>query len=353
MSIKHEVPEVTPTLAQEMIRELVEAGSMGVPLFLWGPPGVGKSSLVREVAREMNIGFIDLRLVQLDPVDVRGLPYVVDDPANPGHKMMGFAPPTTLPRSGRGILFLDELPQAQSLVQNAVSELVLDRRCGDYQLPEGWIIVAAGNRRQDRAATQEMPSHLKNRFSHISIDPRFSDWASWAKEINPNTGETNIEPRLLAFLTSQPNQLNQFNPDALASPTSRSWEFVSKLMRAIKGSRARNAAIQGAIGKHTAAALITFLNDSDDIPTIEQIVGDPMTAPIPESQSARSAVASNLADQCGPDQANAVATYLSRLAPEDQIVALVTVMSRKDYAAMLKADKMRELAISHELISAE
>ena len=327
-----EIPVVSPLIAMEMIRSMLIAADNGqktVPIFLWGAPGVGKSSLVHEVAEQLGVGFIDLRLVQLDAVDLRGLPYTVDDPDCPGKKKFSFAAPTHLPTSGRGIMFLDELPQAQPIVQNAASELVLDRRIGDYKFPDGWIIVAAGNRRTDRAATNEIPAHLKNRFSHVEIDPKFSDWAKWAA-MPKAQGGGEIEPRLLAFLTSNQGRLNQFQPDQVASATSRTWEFVSHILKTVQDKKARNALIGGCVGKGMSAELTAYLSDSDDIPTMEQIMADPDSAPMPDTPSGCAAVIDNLANTVNPEEIGQVTKYLRRHRPEDMMIGLVQILGKKD-----------------------
>jgi MoxR-like ATPase len=337
-----DIPVVSPMVAKQCVREMLNAGSAAVPPFLWGPPGVGKSAIVKGVAEEEGVGFIDLRLVQLDQVDLRGLPYLLDDKVNEGLREMHFAAPGGLPREGRGILFLDEFPQATSLVQNAASELVLDRRCGEYRLPDGWIVVAAGNRRQDRAATQELPSHLKNRFTHLEIDAKFADWEAWAQL--PNATKCGpIEPRLLAFLQSNQSRLNNFNPDTVASPTSRSWEFVSRILHTVKDKRARNALIGGAVGKGMQAEVMAFLSDSEDMPTMAQIIADPMTAPIPETLSGCNAALDNLALTGRPENAEPIAQYISRHVADSQMVALVQIMARKDITSWMSSPTLDKL----------
>src|SRR5205807_8790447 len=114
------------------------------PVYLWGRPGVGKSSLVRQAAAVLGLGLVDVRATLLDPVDLRGLPRLVGDAAV-------WCPPAFLPKTGEGVLFLDELAQAPPLVQAACLQLVLDRRVGEYELPSGWAVVAASNRAEARA----------------------------------------------------------------------------------------------------------------------------------------------------------------------------------------------------------
>ncbi len=145
------------------------------PAFIWGPPGVGKSSVVRQLARERGLELVDVRAPLLDPTDLRGIPAVVGDRAV-------WFPPSFLPRADAkpGVLFFDELNAATPLVQASLYQLVLDRRVGEYVLPDGWIIVAAGNREEDRSIAFRMPEALANRFVHLEFAASFDDWRLWA-----------------------------------------------------------------------------------------------------------------------------------------------------------------------------
>ena len=139
------------------------------PVFLWGPPGVGKSRLVADVARRQGRKLYDLRAVLLDPVDLRGLPRISDE------GITSWCVPEFLPHpqdTEEGILFLDELNAAPPLVQAACYQLILDRRVGQYRLPDGWAVVAAGNRESDRAVTYRMPSALA--AGHVGHQPAFA-----------------------------------------------------------------------------------------------------------------------------------------------------------------------------------
>ena len=148
------------------------------PVFLWGPPGVGKSRLVADVARRQGRKLYDLRAVLLDPVDLRGLPRISDE------GITSWCVTEFLPHpqdTEKGILFLDELNAAPPLVQAACYQLILDRRVGQYRLPDGWAVVAAGNRESDRAVTYRMPSALANRMVHLDVECHIDDWLDWAR----------------------------------------------------------------------------------------------------------------------------------------------------------------------------
>jgi MoxR-like ATPase len=190
------------------------------PTFIWGQPGIGKSDLMAQVAEARKIPLQDVRALLLDPVDLRGLPYLQatdQDPApvnGHGYKQAKWASPDFLPRDGEGILFLDELNAAAPMVQASCYQLVLDRRLGDYRLPDGWSIVAAGNRQTDRAVTHQMPTPLKSRFTHLDFEVDLNDWCLWAVR-------NSIRPEVIAFLRFRPNLLSAFDRDKNAFPAPR------------------------------------------------------------------------------------------------------------------------------------
>ena len=157
------------------------------PVFIWGGPGIGKSAVVRQLARKLAIPLQDVRALLLDPVDLRGLPYLGADGRSK------WATPDFLPKDGCGILFLDELNAAPAMVQASCYQLVLDRKLGEYTLPKDWAIVAAGNRDSDRAVTTRMPTPLRNRFVHLEFEVDLQEWSMWAIE-------TGIRPEVIAFL---------------------------------------------------------------------------------------------------------------------------------------------------------
>ena len=125
-----------------------------LPVFIWGAPGIGKSSIVKQIAKQRELEFIDLRLSLLDPTDLKGIPFF-----NSETKEGIWAKPSFLPskQDSKGILFLDEINTAPPAVQASAYQLILDRKVGEYELPEGWSIVAAGNRENDRGVVYKMP----------------------------------------------------------------------------------------------------------------------------------------------------------------------------------------------------
>ena len=184
------------------VRALIASGQ---PVFIWGGPGIGKSAVVAQVASAMGVDLQDIRALLLDPVDLRGLPFVASDGRS------RWATPGFLPQDGTGILFFDELNAAPAMVQASLYQLVLDRKLGEYRLPDGWAIVAAGNREGDRAVTTRMPTPLRNRSVHIDFEVDAQEWSSWAIQ---NT----IRPEVVAFIRFRPEVLSAFDRDATAFP---------------------------------------------------------------------------------------------------------------------------------------
>ena len=158
------------------------------PYLCGAPPGIGKSQVIAQAARDLGIDLIDVRAVLLDPVDLRGLPHIDEN------RRACWCPPDFLPREGCGVMLLDELNAAPPLVQAACYQLVLDRCLGEYRLPEGWSMVAAGNRETDRAVTHRMPSALANRFAHLNFDVDAEEWIQWAQDNGFCAGSGRVHP---------------------------------------------------------------------------------------------------------------------------------------------------------------
>jgi len=281
------------------------------PLFLWGPPGVGKSQVIHKATAQMNLEVVDIRAVLLDPVDLRGLPKINNDGVS------HWCAPSFLPRKGEGVLFLDELNAAPPLVQAACYQLVLDRRVGEYVLPDGWAVVAAGNRESDRAVTHRMPSALANRFVHLEFTVDTDEWLAWAE----NAG---ISREIIEFIKFRPALLHDFDPeqDTRAFPTPRSWEFASKLLVSMENSLPDAELLEGTVGKGAATELLGFLNIKKSLPKIEHILKDPKGVVIPEDPSVLSATCELVGQTVSVEDAEDLVIFADRL-PDEFGVLLV------------------------------
>ncbi|OHE09666.1 MAG: ATPase [Sulfurimonas sp. RIFOXYD12_FULL_33_39] len=242
-----------------VINSLIE---QRVPTFLWGAPGIGKSSIVKQIADERNIGFIDLRLALMDPTDLKGIPFYDKD----SHTAL-WAPPAFLPRTGEGILFLDELNSAAPSVQASAYQLILDRKVGEYELPDGWAIVAAGNREGDRGVTYRMPSPLANRFVHFEMDVHVEDWRLWAYK-------KEIDEKVISYISYRSEHLFTFDAksDVKSFATPRSWEYVNKILKSRVSNELLLDTISGAVGREVAVSFLAFAKVMHKLPDINTIL---------------------------------------------------------------------------------
>jgi ATPase family associated with various cellular activities (AAA) len=295
----------------DLVRALTALVPTRRPAYLWGPPGCGKSSLVRLVANELKLDLLDVRATLLDPVDLRGLPTVADGRAE-------WCPPAFLPRDGAGLLLLDELAQAMPAVQAACLQLVLDRQLGEYTLPDGWSVVAASNRAEDRAGTHRLISPLLNRFVHLDLDVSAEDWQQWAVTAN-------VAPEVRAFLRFRPGLLFQFEPAAnpRAFPTPRSWQFVSDVLAATPEALLHRVAA-GCVGDGPAAEFAGFLRLYRELPDVGQALSHPETTPVPKEPAVLYALVGALVETCRQDAAPLAnfVTYAIRMPDEFALLAL-------------------------------
>lgn len=301
------------------------------PGFLWGSPGVGKSEVVAQVARKLGLEVIDVRAVLLDPVDLRGLPHISETHGGgKGDKRAQWCPPGFLPRQGQGggILFLDELNVAPPLVQGACYQLILDRQLGEYRLPEGWTILAAGNRETDRAVTHRMPSALANRLVHLEFEVDLEDWICWAMN-------NDIQAGVIAFIRFRPNLLQAFDSQKgeKAFPSPRSWEFVSRILTAKPDPDVEYDLISGTVGEGAAAEFIGFMRIYRDLPDPDAVLMSPDTAEVPKAPATMYAVCEVLARKASQETMDPIVRYANRL-PAEFGVLLIRNSVKNDTAVV-------------------
>lgn len=202
------------TVDQAQLKEVLLNVGLVRPVFIWGAPGIGKSSIVEDFAAELGLSCVCLTGSQLAPEDLIGVPQIVDGTSV-------FCPPRSLVRKEPFCLFLDELNACSLEVQKAFYSLILERRIGEYHLPEGSIVLAAGNRMQDGAITHPLPSALLNRMFHVELQPSARIWLSWASAHG-------IHPDVYGYLCARPDHLWS-QPSKTEEPfsTPRSWHMLS------------------------------------------------------------------------------------------------------------------------------
>jgi len=298
------------------------------PVMLWGPPGVGKSQMVAQVAQRHGVPVIDIRLSQMEPTDLRGIPFRTGD-------VVEWAVPAMLPDVKRhgpdGILFLDEITSAAPTVSASAYQLILDRALGAYKVPPGWAIFAAGNRQGDRGVTYSMPAPLANRFSHFEVETHLDDWVAWAYAHG-------IDERLIAFLRFRPELLFDFDPahNPVAFPSPRSWEFAHRALQKFgEQPDLLLGSLQACVGPAAGIELKAFIDNLDSLPDIDAIInGNP--GPVPKETDLQYAVASALVGRAirakgTGDEAKVyghILDYAGRFPQREMGVMLVSDMQR-------------------------
>lgn len=261
------MPTLTPSEAMPIIKRHFEKKR---PLFLHGQPGIGKSDIMAQIGAETGRPVIDFRLILCESVDLRGLPIVTADGS------VKWQVSDELPQAGkmynglpqdRAILFLDELNSAPQNVQGAAYQLILNRRIGEYFLPDDVVVVAAGNRMTDRGVTYKMPSPLANRFSHYELVPSFDDWISWAVKAG-------IRSDILGFLQNAQQFWNTFEnaKDNMVFATPRSWAFVSSLIDDNASDKQNSICVSGSVGEAAAIAFMQHRELASKIPDTRTIL---------------------------------------------------------------------------------
>lgn len=292
------MPEQNPTLqtaslaqVRTLLRHQLDAlwrapahAQLIPPLLLWGPPGVGKSALFQELCAELGIGFIDVRLAQREPVDMRGLPVPRGDAVH-------WLPSAEWPREpgSRGIILFDELTAADRTLQVAAYEFILDRRLGDlYRVPDGWYICAAGNRARDRAVAGTLSSALANRFCHIEVAPDLDGWVRWAQS-------RGLHPDVIAFLRFRPALFFDMGGDLERGwPSPRSWERVALELQLAEADGLEPALLEllisGLVGPAAAVELRAFRHWAAKLPDVQAMLEGRIPVQIPARADQRYAL---------------------------------------------------------------
>jgi hypothetical protein len=314
------------------------------PVMLWGPPGVGKSQMVAQVAARHGVPVIDIRLSQMEPSDLRGIPFRAA-------KGVEWAAPAILPDAERhgpaGILFLDEITSAPPAVSAAAYQLILDRRLGEYQVPAHWAIFAAGNRQGDRGVTYTMPSPLANRFSHFEVETHLDDWVAWAYA-------NGIDERVIAFLRFRPELLFDFDPahNPVAFPSPRSWEFAHRGLRKFEDhGELLQGTLQACVGPAAGIELTAFVNSLDQMPDLDAILAGELV-PVPREIDLQYAVAAALvgrairAQQSGEGHTaiGNILAYAGRFPQREMGVMLVSDLHRAIGGALFEVPAFADWA---------
>ena len=306
---------------KEVVRHCVSTQS---PVMIHSAPGLGKSDLVRQIVADKNAltpkakgkakqevyGLVDFRLALRDPTDIKGFP--MPDQAT---STMKFFRDGELPKDGNGILFLDEINSAAPSTQAAAMQLTLDRKIGDYRLPDGWSIVAAGNRETDRSVVNRMPSALSLRLQHVDLEVSLDDSCEWAFA-------NGISPEMIAFWRFKPDLLHKFDATLRSSPNPRSWARANKDLDAPISKEARFELLKGTVGEVAALDFTAFRQIWHNLPSLDQIMLNPKDTPVPKEPGTLYALATAIGLRANGGNMNKLMMYVTRMPVEFQVLTV-------------------------------
>lgn len=312
LQLIHSQPELVKTLA---------------PLMLWGAPGVGKSTIVREICQQHGIQFIDIRLAQREPVDLRGLPVPKGD-----HVDWLLAGEWPRDPNSRGIILFDELSAADRTLQAAAYEIILDRRLGDlYSLPDGWLVMGAGNGMDDRAVSYSFSSALANRFCHLELKADVDQWCLWARE-------QGLHSAVIAFLKYAPQHFFMLDENSERGwPSPRSWERVARLLSTCASLNRQQLRIMvnGLIGPAAAVPFFGFWELEDELPNVNDMLLGKIPVSVPKRSDATYLFCAAITEQLWRGDKNERTQRLN-------VFFDISLRLNSDFATMLMLDAMRD-----------
>jgi hypothetical protein len=305
-------------------------------VYLKGASGIGKSQVVYQAAEALGMPVVDLRLSQMDPVDLRGVPSITDNTTV-------WNTPSFFPQDAdsRGFLFLDEITSAPPAIQAVAYQLILDRQIGEYHLPDGWMIIAAGNRQSDRGVTFTMAAPLLNRMTELEVETTLDDFRNWWFEHGKR-------PEIAAFLSDRADYLHRYDADHYGKqfPSPRAWAAANDILEMGFPEAVRIELLKGAVGDDAAGTFETFLRVWAVVPSIENIFRDPDSVEIPEQMNVRYCVAMGLAARMDRKTFNNAYAYLKRMPKEFQTLCVKLAYQRDP--AISQATKFAEWATDNK-----
>lgn len=308
----------------------------GISVLLKGAPGTAKTAAVRQYAKQAKLKLIHIHGPLTDQLDIKGLPTVANGEAK-------FLPLNIWPEETDApvIVLIDELPQCVPTIQNAYSQLLIDHKIGGTQLPKGSFVVATGNRREDKAATSNIPSHIVNRVLHVTVDCHAEDFLDWAI-INK------IDPMIIAFGRFQPNNLHTFDPKNTQEPyaTYRTWEKASDFIKVCKDDTILYEALSGLVGPGPTGEFIAFKRLYMDLPDPQTVLANPELAIIPNDPAILYALTTACATACENSQCSNLIRLAERLPTEYAVLMIRT--ARKILPSLAKAEGMRDWAMKNK-----
>jgi hypothetical protein len=288
---------------------------------LEGPPGIGKTSIVHQVAKKLNATVNVLNLADREPSDILGWRVPNADGTEMKH-----VSPEWLANLGDGlnIVFIDEIRQGSTAAQNVTSQILNERMVGSLKVPDNVFFVTASNRAKDRAGTNHMPTHLRDRMTFIEVHPDVDDTVS-------HFSERGVDPRLCAYLRFRGiEMLSNFDPDADACPSPRSWERVNSIMQFDMEPALKEMTIGGQVGDGAAADFTGYLRVAANIPDIDHLIKNPTKADVPHDRGVLYALCSALSSRMDMSNVENIMTYVYRIDADEMKAVVFADALRRD-----------------------
>lgn len=332
--------KVTVTAAQiPFILGSIAAANLTLPPnqqlvpYLMSAPGVGKSSVCAAFAEKEGRHFTDVRLAYSAPTDVRGFPITEDvlckEGKPTGKKLMNFAHPAEFPTKPHGVFLLDEFSCAPRQTQVAALQLILDKKVGDYTVPDDTLMILAGNRPEDRAHVERLSSAVINRIIQITVEVNLDAFINHAFDVG-------ADARVIAFLKFRPDLLSDFNSatwngdDGFGSP--RSWMMISNLLKSPSTDKLpynlRTVLFQGTVGPGAGIEFGAFIRNYEQLPDIDAMLKNPSTAKMPTEPSIMWAMVAALAPRADVKNIDNILELTNRMSMEFQVLTIKLVAKR-------------------------
>jgi len=317
--------------AKSLIKKLLSKGKSNMNAFMHSSPGVGKSAIIKQIAEDLGLPLVDIRLASIEATDLCGIPYVHD-----GEQLFSTPEWFPLDADSKGILFLDELSNANINVQQAAYRLVLDREINNQRkLPEGWFVIAAGNLQTDRTGVKGIVPALANRFSvHLNIEPNLQDFITYAIDAG-------VDTRIVGFLNFKPDYLHKFTSGGdQAFPTPRSWVAASELLECEFSDAEELTSLSGCIGEGPASEFRSFCKYYLTLPDFSKIMSGETTYDIPKDDLGLiSALTSSLIsllkeNNKSESKMNNLAKLMKQL-PDESLILIYKLIAGTDDGVMI------------------
>ena len=284
-----------------------------------GPPGGGKTTIVRQVAKELGVPCIERHMPTMLVEDF-GILFPGDG------DMLHYRLPEWFPVAGRapeqGVLLFDDRNQAGHDLQKVMANICQARTLHGFPLPPGWMVISTGNRQSDRAGSNRVLSHLRNRETVLELETHLDDWTGWALD-------NHVKPEVISFIRFRPDALHDFDPQKEQNPSPRAWvEGVSNVLGVV-APEAEYECFKGAVGEGRAAEFVGFLKIFRKLPNVDAVILVPDTAVVPDDLMTCYAMAGALASRATATNFDRIVRYLSRMPAEFSVLAMSIVVRKQ------------------------